>query len=272
MKIHDLFDVGGRSIVVTGGASGIGLAIARALAENGARVTIADVNSNALEKALPLLGDDAAAERLDVVDRGAVERVFDAIDHHRNGIDVVFVNAGIGGGPGFAAPNGERGVNHEGTIDGSADAEWNDVIAINLTGARNTCAAAARVMKARGKGGRIIATSSAAAILNAPFVSTAYHASKAGMAHMIRQLAIELAPHNILVNAIAPANFVTNIGDGAMQNPAVKALFARNSLLGRVAETEEICGVALFLASAASSYITGTQVRVDGGACLIGPS
>lgn len=272
MKIDELFDVGGRSIVVTGGASGIGLRIARVLAENGARVTIADVNSNALDEALPLLGGEATAERLDVVDRAAVERMFDSIDRRRRGIDAVFVNAGIGGGPGFAIPIGERGVNPGGTIDGSPDAEWNEVIAVNLTGARNTCAAAARVMKARGKGGRIIATSSAAAIVNAPFVSTAYHASKAGVAHMVRQLAIELAPHNILVNAIAPANFVTNIGEGAMQDTAVKAVFARNSLLGRVAETGEICGVALFLASDASSYITGTQIRVDGGACLVGPS
>lgn len=272
MKIHDVFDVCGRSIVVTGGASGIGLCIARVLAENGARVTIADVNSNALDAALALLGGEATAELLDVVDRAAVERMFDAVDRSRSGIDAVFANAGIGGGPGFANPIGERGVNPRGTIDGSSDAEWNEVIAVNLTGARNTCAAAARVMKTRGKSGRIIVTSSAAAIVNAPFVSTAYHASKAGVVHMVRQLAIELAPHNILVNAIAPANFVTNIGEGAMQDAAVKAVFARNSLLGRVAELEEICGVALFLASDASSYITGTQIGVDGGACLIRPS
>lgn len=272
MKIQNLFNVAGRSVVVTGGASGIGLGIASALAENGARVTIVDVKAEALGRALPLIAGDAAAERVDVSDRAAVDRAFDAIDRSRDGIDAVFVNAGIGGGPGFAIPVGECGVNPEGTVDGSPDDEWNQVIAVNLTGARNTCAAAARIMKARGKGGRIIATSSAAAIVNVPFVSTAYHASKAGVAHMIRQLAIELAPHNILVNAIAPANFVTDIGDGAMRNEAIKAVFARNSLLGRVAKTEEICGVALFLVSDASSYVTGTQIRVDGGACVMGPS
>src|SRR5437899_1140980 len=119
MKVHELFDVTGRSIVVTGGASGIELGIARVLAENGARVTIADVNSCALEKALLLLGVNAAAEYLDVVDRAAVERDFDAIDRNRNGVDVVFVNAGIAGGPGFAIPIGERGINPEGTIDRS---------------------------------------------------------------------------------------------------------------------------------------------------------
>lgn len=145
-------------------------------------------------------------------------------------------------------------------------------MAVNLTGARNTFAAAARIMKARGKGGRIIATTSAAAIVNASFVSTAYHASKAGVAHMVRQIASELAPHGILVNAIAPANFMTNIGDGAMQSEAAQAIFARNSLLRRVADTDEIAGIALFLASPASSFVTGTQIRVDGGACVVGLS
>lgn len=88
---------------------------------------------------------------------------------------------------------------------------------------------------------------------------------------MVRQVASELAPHGILVNAIAPANFLTNIGDGAMQNEAVRAIFACNSLLRRVAETSEIAGIALFLASPAASFVTGTQIRVDGGACVTGP-
>jgi NAD(P)-dependent dehydrogenase (short-subunit alcohol dehydrogenase family) len=272
MKTKDLFDVDGRSVVVTGGASGIGLGIAQALAQNGARVTIADIDAAALEKALPRLGGQAAGEQLDVTDRPAVERMFDAVAQRTGGVDVVFANAGVGGGPGFAIPVGPGGENPGGTIDGAPDSEWNQVIAINLLGARNTCAAAARLMKARGKGGRIIVTSSAAAIVNATFVSTAYHASKAGVSHMVRQLAAELAPHQILINSIAPANFVTNIGGGAMYDDAVKAVFARNSLLRRVAEIEEIAGVALFLASNASGYVTGVQIPIDGGACVMGPT
>lgn len=170
MKIAQVFDVTGRSVVVTGGASGIGLGIARAFAENGARVTIVDVNSTAIDKALPLLGPLAAGDVLDITDRAAVDRVFDAIDGRCGGIDVVFANAGIGGGGGFANPTG--GENPQSTLDGCPDAEWDQVISINLTGTRNTLAAAARVMKARQRGGRIVVTSSAAALRNVPFVAT----------------------------------------------------------------------------------------------------
>ena len=268
MKIEKLFDVAGYSVVVTGGASGLGLGIARAFAENGARVTIVDVNSAAIEKSLPLLGPDAAGEVLDITDRAAVDQVFDAIDGRRGGIDVVFANAGISGGGGFANPDG--GENPQGTIDGCPDTEWHQVISINLTGARNTLAAAARVMKARKRGGRIIVTSSAAALRNVPFVSTSYHAAKAGVSHMTRQLAVELAPHNIRVNVISPASFITNISGGALHDPAVQAIFARNSLLRRAAEVKEISGAALFLASDASSWVTGIELPVDGGASLIG--
>lgn len=268
MKVAKLFDVTGHSVVVTGGASGIGLGIARAFAENGARVTIADVNSAAIEKALPLLGPEAAGEVLDITDRAAVDRVFDAIDRSRGGIDVVFANAGISGGGGFANPDG--GENSQGTIDGCPDAEWEEVISVDLTGARNTLAAAARVMKARKRGGRIIVTSSAAALRNVPFVGTAYHAAKAGVSHMSRQLAVELAPHNIRVNVISPASFVTNIGGGAVRDAAVQAIFARNSVFRRIADVKEIIGAALFLASDASSWVTGVELPVDGGATLIG--
>lgn len=270
MKIQELFDVTGRSVVITGGASGLGLGMARALAENGARVTIADVNSAQIDRALPLLGHEAAGEVLDVTDRAAVDRIFDAIDRNRGGVDVVFANAGVGGGPGYGIPGG--GENPAGTVDANPDAEWDQVISVNLTGVRNTLAAAARVMKARGRGGRLIVTSSAAALTNVPFVSTAYHASKAGASHLTRQVAAELASHAILVNSIAPANFITNIGEGALQDEQVQAVFARNSLLRRNAKVTEIAGLALFLASNASSHVTGAEFVIDGGACLVGPS
>lgn len=270
MKAQEIFDVTGRSVVVTGGASGIGLSIAQALADNGARVTIADINSAQIEAALPSLGSEALGEVLDVADRAASDRIFDAIDRKRGGIDVVFANAGVGGGPGFGIPG--AGENAAGTIDGSPEAEWDQVISINLKGARNTLAAAARVMKARGRSGRLIVTSSAAALTNVPFVSTAYHVSKAGVSHLARQLAVELAPHGIRVNSVAPANFITNIGDGSLKNEQVQALFAHNSLLHRNAEAAEIAGLALFLASNASNHVTGAEFVIDGGACLARPS
>lgn len=270
MKTSELFDVTGRSVVVTGGASGIGLGIARAFADNGAKVTIADVNASAIEDALRKLGPDAAGEVLDIADRAAVDRAFDAISHRCGGIDVVFANAGISGGAGYANPDGNE--QSEGTIDGCPDDEWDQVIAVDLTGARNTAAAAARVMKAHGRGGKIILTSSGAAFRNVPFVSTAYHVAKAGASHLGRQLALELAPHNIRVNMIAPVSFVTNIGGGGMHDKGVQSVFARQSPLRRVADVTEIAGAALFLGSDASSWVTGAELVVDGGSTLVGPT
>jgi NAD(P)-dependent dehydrogenase (short-subunit alcohol dehydrogenase family) len=271
MKANDIFNLEGRAAVVVGGASGIGLGIARALIDNGARVTIADVDEAATERALTELGSSARGDRLDVTDRAAADRLFDVVDAEYGGIDILFANAGIGGGGGcrFPQPGGE---NPDGVIDKSPDGEWEEVIAVNLTGMRNVCAAGARVMKARGRGGRIVLTSSVAAIRTVPFVSTAYHAAKAGVSHLGRMLALELAPHSIMVNIVSPANFHTNIGDGAMADPAVQAVFARSSLLQRLAQPDEIAGLALLLASDASAFITGVEIPIDGGACLVGPA
>lgn len=270
MKANDLFNLDDRSAVVVGGASGIGLGIARALIDNGARVTIADVDDGAIARALVELGPQARAVHLDITDRPAVDRLFDAVDAEYGRLDILFANAGIGGNGGCRFPHpGEE--NPEGTIDGCSDSEWNEVIAVNLTGTRNVCAAGARVMKKHRKGGRIILTSSVAGIRNVPFVSTAYHASKAAVSHLGRMLAVELAPHRIMVNIISPANFITNIGGGAMLEPSVQAVFARGSLLQGLAQPDEIAGLALLLASDASAFITGVETPIDGGACLIGP-
>lgn len=268
LQIEQLFGVKGKSAVVTGGASGLGLGIARALAANGAKVAVIDRNPDAVASTVSELGGEASGVVADITEVQSISRALDEIDAARGGIDILFANAGIGGEPGFgAAPEGQ---NPAGTIDGCPDAEWRQVIDVNLNGTRNTLAATARLMKARGHGGKIVITSSCAALLNVPFVSTAYHAAKAGTSHLGRQLAVELAPHDIRVNIISPANFVTNIGGGSMQLDSVKALFGGTSLLNRVAELHEIAGLALFLASDASSYVTGVEIPVDGGSLLAG--
>lgn len=146
---------------------------------------------------------------------------------------------------------------------------WDRSIAINLTGAYNTMRHAARLMKLQAKGGSIIATASNAGLITEPIVPMPYHPAKAGVLHMVRALALELAEYRIRVNAIAPGPFVTNIGGGwAKNDPAVHKAFDASVPLGSMAETWQIKPLALLLASDASSYMTGAHVVIDGGVVL----
>jgi NAD(P)-dependent dehydrogenase (short-subunit alcohol dehydrogenase family) len=261
----DQFDIKGRSALVTGGASGLGLAYAEAMAEAGAAVTIADIDLDGAEREAARLraeGYRARAAALDVVDRAGTARVF--ADHAAafGGLDIAFANAGIDPGAGYWNPAGYR--NEEGQIDALDPARWDRTIAINLTGVFNTVREAVRLMKPARKGS-IIATSSNAALINEPIVGTAYMPAKAGVAHFVRHMAMELAEYRIRVNAIAPGPFVTNIGNGWLKDPVVRAAWDVKVPLGRMAEPYQIKPLALYLASDASSYMTGSQIVIDGG-------
>ena len=124
-------------------------------------------------------------------------------------------------------------------------------------------------MKKNREGGRIIVTTSIAGIRPEAIVGMPYMPAKAGAGHLVRQAALELAKYNILVNAIAPGPFLTNIAGGHMQSLKCARRSNDGVPLGRAAETEEIQGIALFLASPASKYVTGTEIVIDGG-CLVG--
>jgi NAD(P)-dependent dehydrogenase (short-subunit alcohol dehydrogenase family) len=268
MRILDQFDIRGRSGLVTGAASGIGLAYAEMLAEAGAKVTLTDIDGAGAEREaerLRMQGADARAARLDVVDRDGMHQVFDEHLDAFGGLDICFANAGIDPGPGFWNPKGHR--NEDGQIDTAPPERWDRTIAINLTGVYNTLREAARVMKPRGKGS-IIATSSNAAILNESIVGMPYMPAKAGVMHMVRHVALELAEFGIRVNAIAPGPFVTNIGGGWLRDPEVKKAWDSSVPLGKIAETDQIKPLALYLASDASSYMTGSHVVIDGGAMI----
>jgi NAD(P)-dependent dehydrogenase (short-subunit alcohol dehydrogenase family) len=267
------FDISGRSALVTGAASGIGLAYAEVLAEAGVRVTLTDIDRDAAEREAERLrgeGFEARADRLDVSDRTATEAVFDAHAAAWGGLDICFANAGIGMGPGFRGPDGKR--EPAGQVD-SYDAElWDQSIAVNLTGSYNTMRNAARLMKAGGKGGSIVATASNAGLIIEPIVPMPYMPAKAGVLHMVRALALELAAYRIRVNAIAPGPFLTNIGGGwAKKDPVVRRAFDATIPLGSMAETHQIKPLALLLASDASSYMTGAHVVIDGGVVLGNP-
>ena len=269
-RIADLFAVDGAVTIITGAASGIGLAYAEVMAENGATVVMTDIDAARLNREATRLknaGTRVEGRVLDVTNRQAIAHVFDAVAEAHGRIDVVFANAGIDAGPGFIGMDGERSP--AGAIDALSDEHWDRIIAADLTSVFSTIKSAVRLMKPR-RSGRIIVTTSVAALKPEAIVSTPYMPAKAGAAHLVRQLALELAGYNILINAIAPGPFITNIAGGHLHRPEVQAAFAHLSPLGRLATTKEIQGAAIFLASPASSYVTGTQIVVDGGV-LLGP-
>ena len=275
MKIHELFNVKDYAVVVTGGASGIGLGYAEALAENDARVTILDVNAGAIKAEITRLteaGFDVRGAVVDVTDHAALDRAFDAAVKEYGKLDVVFANAGIDSGAGYYNNWGPPGAgrNPEGALENYTDERWNRVIDINLNGVFATLRAAARHMRPR-KSGSIIVTTSLASTICETAIGAAYMTAKAGAAHLMRNVALELAAYNIKVNAIAPGFIVTNIGGGHAKNPDVQAGLGKMVPMHRVGFPEDLKGLALFLASPASDYITGQEIVIDGGRHL-GPA
>ncbi len=251
MKISDLFKVEGYGVVVTGGASGLGLGFTEALAENGARVTMLDVNPQRISdetKRLKAAGLDIRGKVVDVTDHPALDRAFDEAVATYGRLDVVFANAGIDSGPGFVSGwvGEQRPRVPEGAIENYTDERWNRVIDINLNGVFATIRAAARHMKPR-KSGRIIVTTSLAALISEPAIGAAYMAAKAGAAHLMHNAALELAAYNITVNAIAPGFFVTNIGGGHAHNPVLQEAVSKKVPMHRVGLPKDMHGLALFL-------------------------
>ncbi len=270
MTILDAFDINGRSAVVTGAASGIGLAYAETMAEAGAKVTLADIDLAGAERAAERLrseGADAQAVACDVSKLDQVAAAFDAHVATFGGLDIAFANAGWDAGNGFWSPEGER--NPAGQIDVYDADAWARSIDINLNGPYYTIREAVRCMKACGARGSIIATASNAGIINEAIVGIPYMPAKAGVLHLVRHAALELAEFGIRVNAIAPGPFITNIGDGwVKKSPDAKLAFDKTIPLGGMAETHQIKPLALYLASDASDYMTGAHVVIDGGVQL----
>lgn len=268
MKISELFKVDGYGVIVTGGASGLGLGYAEALAENGARVTLLDVDAAGIEtetRRLRGLGFEVRGEVLDVRDHAALDRAFDAAKAAHGRLDVVFANAGIDSGPGFVSGwAGSRTRNPDGALENYTDERWNRVIDINLNGIFAALRAGARLMRPQ-RSGRMIVTTSVAAYQCEPAIGSAYLAAKAGAAHFLRQVAQELAADQITVNAIAPGFFATNIGGGHAKQPQIQEAMGRLIPMRRVGFADDIKGLALFLASPASAYVTGQQISIDGG-------
>jgi NAD(P)-dependent dehydrogenase (short-subunit alcohol dehydrogenase family) len=274
--LSELFDIRDKVALVTGGASGLGLAFASVLAECGATVYVADVDEPSLSRAVAGL-PGASGVVLDVSDAARVEEVTSEIVAGQGHLDIVFANAGVARG---TPPLVESGL-----IDTFSWEDYTRLVDVNLHGVVHTARAAARHMK-RQRSGSIIATASTAGLRNDPFVPYSYAIAKAGVVNFVRQAAHDLARWKVRVNAIAPGPFKTNLGKnraaassaassaGSEPSPVNASAEDRwNAVipLGRMGDPSEIRGLALLLASDASSFMTGGIYPVDGGALLMGP-
>jgi 3-oxoacyl-[acyl-carrier protein] reductase len=247
-------DLQGKVALVTGAARGIGRAIADRLAANGASVVYTDVD---IAGAKDAAGAAHLALPLDVTDEAQVERAIATTLERLGRLDILVNNAGIGTGP-----EDRRG------IEGVSTAQWRRVIDVDLTGVFLVSRAGAAAMIAQ-RGGRIINIASVVGLVPLRLQS-AYVAAKAGVVNLTKSMALELAPHGILVNAIAPGSTETDawqgwIADASSEQQALYARLMSHIPLARAAQPEEIAHAALFLAAPASSYITGHVLTVDGG-------
>ena len=244
-----MFSIEGKVIVVTGSATGIGRVVAEAMIRFGANVIAADINpevsrafgaSHDLPGSRAVLGDVSKAED--------AERIVGAAVDHFGGLDVLVNCAGISV---LAA-----------AVD-MLESDWDRILAVNLKGTFLCSRAAARYMRDHG-GGSIVNFTSQVAEVALP-TRSAYIASKGGVRALTKALALEFGPYGIRVNAIAPGPIEVERTRANLHDPEYRQLFTSRMLLGRLGAPEDIIGPAVFLASGASSFMTGSTVLVDGG-------
>jgi gluconate 5-dehydrogenase len=245
------FDLTGRTALVTGGGSGLGLAIALGLARAGARVAINGRDRAKLDAAAVRMAQEGAAPLLapfDVADLAAARAGVAAVEAAFGRLDILVNNAA---------------VNRRGPVDGYAEDDWRMLMAINVDGPFHVTQAALPGMKAR-RQGKVVNICSLASDLGRPNI-VPYAVSKGGLKQFTRALAVELAPHNVQVNGIAPGFFRTEMNAALVADAEFSAWVERRTPAGRWAEPHEIAGAAVFLASPAADYVTGAILNVDGG-------
>jgi NAD(P)-dependent dehydrogenase (short-subunit alcohol dehydrogenase family) len=251
-NVMDLFRLDGRSALVTGGARGLGRVMAEALAEAGASVCI---TSRSIDSARAAAGEIAATTggrvcgiEAEVTTADGVNRLVDVIHRDFNRVDILVNNAG---------------VNIRGTVGELSESDWDTVLDTNLKGVFLLSRAFGPGMCER-RWGRVINLSSMLASIGLPGRAP-YAASKAGVVGLTRVLALEWAASGVTVNAICPGPFATDMNRQLLNDPEKYAAFVQKLPVGRWGELHEIKGIVVFLASEASSFVTGAALAIDGG-------
>ena len=252
--MSNLFDLSGKTAVVTGGGSGIGLAMASALAHAGAQVSLWGRRADVLDRAAASLASAPGAVStrvVDVSDEAAVVAAMAAEAEELGGLDILVANAGAGFG-------------RERLTDATTEV-WDKTLGINLTGAFWTIREAAKAMLSGGQpGGSIIAIASVAAVDGAA-QNHAYGVTKAGLTALVRSSAVELGRKGVRVNAVLPGWIATDMTEGLQGSDAFQNNVISRVPAGRWGKPEDFEGIAVYLASDASSFQTGTTVVIDGG-------
>ena len=247
-----MFSLDGKVALITGGNGGIGLGMAQGLARAGARVVIAARNAQKSAEAvasLQALGSDSFALEADVTNEASVAALFAQVAERCGRLDILVNNAG---------------TTVRKPVDQLALAEWHQVMDTNLTSAFLCCRAAHPLMKQAG-GGKIINIGSMMSIFGAPY-APAYGASKGGIVQLTRAMAASWAADQIQVNAILPGWIATDLTQAAREQvPGLNERVIARTAAGRWGQPADLAGTAVFLASAASDFVTGTAIPVDGG-------